>query len=251
MSLKPSWRSDDDERPSLLHKSESSKTFLTREIRYTTSDLPNGHSKVDADGQKNATLAERSVIDLTSETSDSETEKYTRQVSMINTSSARTLAGRHSQEFLSTEQVKPATGGTPQGKAGRTVNKPSKGSRTPTTFLRLFTDSESDSGSDDNSDFASTDHRRDVVSPSQVQSSTPTVRGTCITPTTKGKRPPKTPRQTKKAKEAAQNLHRERYAERIYRELNKTVFGNGLPEEILLKWNNRLLSTAGRATFDR
>ncbi|KAJ7748494.1 SprT-like family-domain-containing protein [Mycena maculata] len=43
------------------------------------------------------------------------------------------------------------------------------------------------------------------------------------------------------------------YAEQVYSYLNKVVFKNGLPtlRKIELKWNNKLLSTAGRAQFHR
>ena len=37
----------------------------------------------------------------------------------------------------------------------------------------------------------------------------------------------------------------------LFAELNKTVFGNGLPESTQLIWSNRLLSTAGRARWRR
>lgn len=67
------------------------------------------------------------------------------------------------------------------------------------------------------------------------------------TPATKGNKTGKAPRQTKKAREAEERQHRETYALTLFQELNTSVFNNGLPHDTPLRWNNRLLTTAGRA----
>jgi len=61
----------------------------------------------------------------------------------------------------------------------------------------------------------------------------------------------RTPRQTKKGKAEEEQAKREVYAQELFTELNKIVFGDGLPKETKLKWSNRLLSTAGKARFHR
>ncbi|KAI0344061.1 hypothetical protein BDW22DRAFT_1355345 [Trametopsis cervina] len=61
----------------------------------------------------------------------------------------------------------------------------------------------------------------------------------------------KTPRMTKKAKQAMEQTRRERYAQELFEEINDTVFKCGLPRETVLKWSNRLLTTAGRARWKR
>ena len=63
--------------------------------------------------------------------------------------------------------------------------------------------------------------------------------------------PAKAPRLTKKALEAAEQQRREQYAQAFFDEMNGTVFGGGLPGETKLVWNKRLLSTAGRAKWQR
>ena len=63
--------------------------------------------------------------------------------------------------------------------------------------------------------------------------------------------PAKPPRLTKKALEAAEQQRREQYAQAFFDEMNGTVFGAGLPGETKLVWNKRLLSTAGRAKWQR
>ena len=59
----------------------------------------------------------------------------------------------------------------------------------------------------------------------------------------------KAPRRTKKAREAEERQRREAYARTLFQELNATVFDNALPEDTPLRWNNRLLTTAGRACY--
>ena len=63
--------------------------------------------------------------------------------------------------------------------------------------------------------------------------------------------PARAPRLTKKALEAAEQQRREQYAQAFFEEMNGTVFGGGLPGETKLVWNKRLLSTAGRAKWQR
>jgi len=64
-------------------------------------------------------------------------------------------------------------------------------------------------------------------------------------------RPKSTARTSKKATEEAEQARRERYAQELFDELNKSVFGNGLPENTKLNWNKRLLTTAGKAKYRR
>ncbi|KAF8665092.1 hypothetical protein AX16_000560 [Volvariella volvacea WC 439] len=76
---------------------------------------------------------------------------------------------------------------------------------------------------------------------------------TPVTPTTKKASPTKQqpPRTGKKAQAAAERARREAYAQQLFDELNKTVFGNELPSDTKLMWNKRLLTTAGRAKWNR
>lgn len=60
-----------------------------------------------------------------------------------------------------------------------------------------------------------------------------------------------TTRMSKKAAEEAEQARREKYAQELFDELNKSVFGNGLPENTKLNWNKRLLTTAGKARYRR
>lgn len=69
-----------------------------------------------------------------------------------------------------------------------------------------------------------------------------------ITPA-KAKRTPRQP--TKKARAEADFQHRKEYAQSLFVELNKQVFGDRLPSNTQLVWNKRLLTTAGRAKFLR
>lgn len=55
----------------------------------------------------------------------------------------------------------------------------------------------------------------------------------------------------KKAQAAAEQARRAAYAQLLFTELNQVVFGNGLPQDTKLKWNKRLLTTAGRAKWHR
>ncbi|KDQ54908.1 hypothetical protein JAAARDRAFT_38024 [Jaapia argillacea MUCL 33604] len=61
----------------------------------------------------------------------------------------------------------------------------------------------------------------------------------------------KTPRNGKKAREAAEQNRREVYAKDLFEELNASVFKNGLPQDTKLTWSKRLLTTAGRARWHR
>jgi ABC-type oligopeptide transport system ATPase subunit len=61
----------------------------------------------------------------------------------------------------------------------------------------------------------------------------------------------KAPRMTKKAKQLIEQARREQYAQDLFDELNQCVFKGGLPKETVLKWSNRLLTTAGRARWKR
>ncbi|KAA1477611.1 hypothetical protein DENSPDRAFT_616267 [Dentipellis sp. KUC8613] len=63
--------------------------------------------------------------------------------------------------------------------------------------------------------------------------------------------PAKTPRTSKKAAALAAQTQREVYAQELFDELNKTVFGEGIPAGTKLVWSNRLLTTAGRARWHR
>ena len=67
-----------------------------------------------------------------------------------------------------------------------------------------------------------------------------------------GSRTPSTPRpRSKKASVATEQARREAYAQKLFNELNEKVFGGGLPTDTKLNWNNRLLTTAGRAKWHR
>ncbi|KAI9059599.1 hypothetical protein FKP32DRAFT_1596164 [Trametes sanguinea] len=59
----------------------------------------------------------------------------------------------------------------------------------------------------------------------------------------------KTPRMTKKMLLQAKKEHLQAYAADFFKELNRNVFGGGLPETTELVWSNRLLTTAGRANW--
>ncbi|TDL28919.1 hypothetical protein BD410DRAFT_252665 [Rickenella mellea] len=64
------------------------------------------------------------------------------------------------------------------------------------------------------------------------------------TPTKKG-------RISKKALAQADLERRQQYAEHLFDELNKIVFGGKLPDTTELTWNNRLQTTAGRAKWHK
>ncbi|KIP03261.1 hypothetical protein PHLGIDRAFT_51488, partial [Phlebiopsis gigantea 11061_1 CR5-6] len=66
-------------------------------------------------------------------------------------------------------------------------------------------------------------------------------------PTKKGK----APRVSKKALQVAEQARREAYAQKLFDELNQSVFKGGLPDATKLTWSNRLLTTAGRARWRR
>ncbi|KAH9921399.1 SprT-like family-domain-containing protein [Fomitopsis serialis] len=53
------------------------------------------------------------------------------------------------------------------------------------------------------------------------------------------------------ALEAAEQQRRERYANTFFDEMNRLVFGHGLPSKTELKWSKRLLTTAGKANWHR
>lgn len=76
-----------------------------------------------------------------------------------------------------------------------------------------------------------------------------------VTPSTPKQRSgtavPKTPRTSKKAQAAIEQARREDYARRFFDELNRSVFEEGIPTTTVLKWSNRLLTTAGRARWRR
>ncbi|KAG0709099.1 SprT-like family-domain-containing protein [Suillus ampliporus] len=67
-----------------------------------------------------------------------------------------------------------------------------------------------------------------------------------ITPQT-NRPPPRIPARRK----AEEQARREKYAEKLFEELNSTIFNDGLPRETKLNWNKRLLTTAGRARWHR
>ncbi|OAX44842.1 hypothetical protein K503DRAFT_764726 [Rhizopogon vinicolor AM-OR11-026] len=50
---------------------------------------------------------------------------------------------------------------------------------------------------------------------------------------------------------AEEQARREKYAEKLFAELNSTIFNDGLPRETKLNWNKRLLTTAGRARWHK
>ena len=76
--------------------------------------------------------------------------------------------------------------------------------------------------------------------------------GTPVTATPRaGKTPGKGPRMTKAALARLEQQRRREYAATLFRELNDTVFGGGLPAGTELQWNKRLLTTAGRAHWRR
>lgn len=74
--------------------------------------------------------------------------------------------------------------------------------------------------------------------------STPTGRSTKKTST-------KTPRVTKRAAAAAEHARLDKYAHDLFAELNRAVFDGGIPKETKLMWNSRLLTTAGKARWQR
>ena len=67
----------------------------------------------------------------------------------------------------------------------------------------------------------------------------------------RAKKPPATPRVSKKALQEAEQAHREQYAQDLFRALNASVFDNKLPEETKLVWNKRMQTTAGRAKWHK
>ncbi|KAG5715917.1 HMG box-containing protein C19G7.04 [Termitomyces sp. T112] len=66
-----------------------------------------------------------------------------------------------------------------------------------------------------------------------------------------GSRSKGTPRFNKRAQAAAEQERRVIYAQKLFEELNRSVFENKLPKETKLNWNKRLLTTAGRAKWHR
>jgi hypothetical protein len=56
---------------------------------------------------------------------------------------------------------------------------------------------------------------------------------------------------TKKARAEAELLRRQEYAQKLFDDLNKSVFKEGLPASTKLVWNKRLLTTAGKAKYHR
>ncbi|EPQ61122.1 hypothetical protein GLOTRDRAFT_135670 [Gloeophyllum trabeum ATCC 11539] len=64
-------------------------------------------------------------------------------------------------------------------------------------------------------------------------------------------RTPRQPRMTKKAREAAEHAERAAYAEKLFIELNRTIFKDRLPADTELVWNPRLLTTAGKARWHK
>ncbi len=63
--------------------------------------------------------------------------------------------------------------------------------------------------------------------------------------------PGKTPRMTKKALHERELERRRAYAQAFFEELNKSIFGGGIPTSTELQWSKRLLTTAGRAQWHR
>ncbi|KAJ3480158.1 hypothetical protein NLI96_g8545 [Meripilus lineatus] len=62
----------------------------------------------------------------------------------------------------------------------------------------------------------------------------------------------RTPRAgTQKALLLAEQNRREAYAQVLFNELNESVFRGGIPKDTALKWNVRLLTTAGRARWHK
>ncbi|EMD41531.1 hypothetical protein CERSUDRAFT_110082 [Gelatoporia subvermispora B] len=61
----------------------------------------------------------------------------------------------------------------------------------------------------------------------------------------------KTPRMSKKALLQTEQKRREAYARELFDELNEVVFRGGIPSSTQLRWNNRLLTTAGKAKYHR
>jgi len=60
-----------------------------------------------------------------------------------------------------------------------------------------------------------------------------------------------TARQTEAARATAEQARREIYAQNLFIELNREVFDDGLPSDTKLIWNKRLLTTAGRAKWNK
>jgi len=73
-----------------------------------------------------------------------------------------------------------------------------------------------------------------------------------IPSTPPSKRSPIKPQRTsKKAQLLEEQNRRKAYAQQLFDELNRDVFKGGLPKDTKLWWNNRLLTTAGRAKWHR
>jgi hypothetical protein len=58
-------------------------------------------------------------------------------------------------------------------------------------------------------------------------------------------------RRTTRTARLVEQARREQYAQSLFDELNRDVFGGALPAETKLNWNKRLLTTAGRAKWHR
>jgi SprT-like family len=59
------------------------------------------------------------------------------------------------------------------------------------------------------------------------------------------------PRTSKKKAREEEQARLRQEADILFKELNRTIFAGGLPEETKLNWNKRLLTTAGRAKWHR
>ena len=65
------------------------------------------------------------------------------------------------------------------------------------------------------------------------------------------RRTDKLPSKISAREKAEVQARREKYAEKLFAELNNTIFNDGLPPETKLNWNKRLLTTAGRARWHK
>jgi len=84
-----------------------------------------------------------------------------------------------------------------------------------------------------------------VAGPSKLKS-------TPISRRTGGKGSSSTPRsKSEKAKLLEKQNRLQSYAEKLFSDLNKTVFKGRMPKTTKVHWNKRLLKTAGRAKYHR
>ncbi|KAF8266043.1 SprT-like family-domain-containing protein [Lactarius quietus] len=95
------------------------------------------------------------------------------------------------------------------------------------------------------------ENTRPVPDDPAANPSTPTPKTPARPPKSAMSSAARTPRTSKKALALAEQAERAAYARSLFEDLNRTVFGDGLPATTSLVWSNRLLTTAGRARWQR